>query len=150
MPSVYVKRSVMVMEPMAETSVGVREGVEREKFRGGVKRLAGVKRKREDAGEPGDGERKGSGEEGERKKRKVRGSKGPNPLSVKKPKKADKGAIGVGNVLTRTDTEDAPQEEEGEQGEEGIGQKRKRRRKHKAGGMDSGTQREGGGDELDS
>ena len=139
----------MVMEPMAETSVGVREGVEREKFRGGVKRLGGVKRKREDDGGVG-AEGKGLGEERERKKKKVRGQKGPNPLSVKKPKKVDKAINGVEAVPKRTDLEDAPREGESEQGKEGVGQKRKRRRKHKSGGVDGGSQQDDGGSDLNS
>lgn len=98
-PLVYVKRSVMVMEPMAEGSVGVREGVERGKFRAGLKgrNLSGVKRKREAEDELSTGKAAGShdlpppdgDDDAERvvKKRKAKGPKGPNPLSVKKPKK---------------------------------------------------------------
>lgn len=98
-PLVYVKRSVMVMEPMAEGSVGVREGVERGKFRAGLKgrNLSGVKRKREAENEVNTGRAAGSPDasppEGEDdaeravKKRKAKGPKGPNPLSVKKSKK---------------------------------------------------------------
>lgn len=92
----------MVMEPMAERSVVEREGVERAKLRGGVKGRGkgggggsggggGEKRKRE--GEQGEG--KGGGEE-ERKKKRVRGPKGPNPLSVKKAKKGVVGKDGGG------------------------------------------------------
>lgn len=90
-PLVYVKRSVMVMEPMAESSVGVREGVEKAKFRSGLRgRGAAItaKRKRED-GESDDGkEAKSATGGGERaiKKKKTKGPKGPNPLSVQKPK----------------------------------------------------------------
>lgn len=96
---VYVKRSVMVMEPMAEVSLGAREGFEKGKFRAGIRgKSAGVKRKRQDessaderdeqqkdnapdkAGEPVEVQSK--------TKRKAWGSKGPNPLSVKKRRKA--------------------------------------------------------------
>ena len=98
-PLVYVKRSVMVMEPMAEGSIGVREGVERGKFRAGLKgrNISGVKRKREAEDEvdtdtvagSGDAPPLGGDDKVEKvvKKRKARGPKGPNPLSVKKPKK---------------------------------------------------------------
>ena len=95
-PLVFVKRSVMVMEPMAAGSFNAREGVEREKFRSGLKprgtRLIG-KRKRDGgdggqiAGEGQDPQIITEGDEQARKRRKVRGPKGPNPLSVKKPKK---------------------------------------------------------------
>ena len=40
-PSIFVRRSVMIMEPMAEVSTNVREGAEREKLRAGVKRKRG-------------------------------------------------------------------------------------------------------------
>lgn len=90
-PLVYVKRSVMVMEPMADSSVGFREGIESEKLRTGLRangHAAGAKRKR---GEPsdvdvGDAQDAGCNEPEERKapKKKMRGPKGPNPLSVKK------------------------------------------------------------------
>lgn len=95
-PLVYVKRSVMVMEPMANSSEGVREGLERGKFRSGLRAKRGttgsLKRKREDdEGATVDGTTENStGQRGdvERsvKQKKVRGPKGPNPLSVKKPK----------------------------------------------------------------
>ena len=95
-PLVYVKRSVMIMEPMADSSMSVRERIERGKFRTGLRGRAlatGAKRKRED--EEGELERDevkvvedNRQDEGEAvKKKKVRGPKGPNPLSVKKPNK---------------------------------------------------------------
>ena len=40
-PSIFVRRSVMILEPMAEVSMNVREGAEREKLRAGVKRKRG-------------------------------------------------------------------------------------------------------------
>ena len=100
-PLVYVKRSVMVMEPMAEGSVGVREGIERSKFRSGLRgRGAGLlgKRKREE--DEGSDVRKdkhmtsvAEDEVTTVKRKKAKGPKGPNPLSVKKGKKEG------GNVL---------------------------------------------------
>lgn len=89
-PLVYVKRSVMVMEPMADSSVGVREGIERGKLRTGLRangHAAGVKRKRgESSDDVGQAQDSGSHEpqEGKGLKKKTRGPKGPNPLSVKK------------------------------------------------------------------
>ncbi|KAK3614358.1 hypothetical protein LTR56_027300 [Elasticomyces elasticus] len=114
-PLVYINRSVMILEPMATKSVKVREGEERSKLKAGlISRRpagAGAKRKREsdeaEDGEPEGGEGEG-GEDGaevpERvklmqaaeqeagvhepavQKRKVKGPKGPNPMSVKKSK----------------------------------------------------------------
>ena len=98
-PLVYVKRSVMVMEPMADGSVSVKQGIDRGKFRTGLrdKKAEARKRKREDDPSHGDGESADKliapgdnpEEEVERaiKKKRIRGPKGPNPLSVKKPKK---------------------------------------------------------------
>ncbi|KAJ5754026.1 uncharacterized protein N7511_008179 [Penicillium nucicola] len=81
-PIIYVKRSVMVLEPMSGSSETVRDGVERVKFRAGLDAdpMLG-KRKR-------DGEGEGEGEESaEPKKKRGPKVKGPNPLSMKKPKK---------------------------------------------------------------
>ena len=96
-PLVYVKRSVMVMEPMAEGSVGVRDGIERSKFRSGLRGKGSLslgKRKRgEDEGSDvsvTEGKQVNSGGRGDEKaaiKKKMKGPKGPNPLSVKKPKR---------------------------------------------------------------
>ncbi|KAL9634839.1 MAG: hypothetical protein Q9164_003837 [Protoblastenia rupestris] len=89
-PLVYVKRSVMVMEPMAEGSTAVREGVERGKFRSGLRGRTAVqpgKRKREEEVRDQDNGAGVEGGEREKKTKKVQGAKGPNPLSVKKPKK---------------------------------------------------------------
>ena len=109
-PLVYVKRSVMVMEPMADTSLGVREGAEREKFRAGLKGRGG-KRKREDDDDERDGKEKvdkvdeNDEAKPESKKKKVRGPRGPNPLSVKKAKQ-----VRVGVPRLEADQEDATQD----------------------------------------
>merc|ERR1711964_877399 len=64
-PLVYINRSVMIMEPMAEASTDNREKEERVKFRAGLKRGSGSL-----------------------KKKKAKGPKGPNPLAVKRSKKS--------------------------------------------------------------
>ncbi|GAB0134749.1 hypothetical protein EsDP_00003106 [Epichloe bromicola] len=100
-PLIYIKRSVMILEPMSDESVQIRAREERKKFRAGLKPTIG-KRKREEkedgeddaAGNPG-GEGgdetasgiNGSSAEAARKKKKRHGPKGPNPLSVQKAKK---------------------------------------------------------------
>ena len=98
-PIIYVKRSVMVMEPMSEGSVGVREDAEHEKFRQGLRgRVAGLgKRKRDDEDRENlpdvnsaEGKAILDGEDQIPKKKRTRGPKGPNPLSVKKSKGAIK------------------------------------------------------------
>ena len=96
-PLVYVKRSVMIMEPMAEKSVHIREGLEKSKFRSGLRgRTPGPlgKRKREE--DDGDDSDTTDAEVVQgvdhlaqfwvKKKKKLRGIKGPNPLSIKKPR----------------------------------------------------------------
>ncbi|CAL5866431.1 uncharacterized protein PFLUO_LOCUS639 [Penicillium psychrofluorescens] len=78
-PIVYVKRSVMVLEPMSTPSDMVREGVENSKFRAGLnEKSAPVKRRQE-------GESSTATED--KKKRGPKKVKAPNPLSMKKPKK---------------------------------------------------------------
>ena len=111
-PLVYVRRSVMVMEPMAESSLGAREGFEKGKFRVGIRGrnpAAGVKRKRpversdSEEGEPGEQDpdnASASKEEpleahSKKKKKKVWGVKEPNPLSIKKPRKVKEDSSAV-------------------------------------------------------
>ncbi|KAL2017834.1 hypothetical protein VTK56DRAFT_1636 [Thermocarpiscus australiensis] len=102
-PLMYVKRSVMILEPMSSASMQAREREERAKFLDGIVRRP-QKRKREEAdsdeensGSEAEDEDHGEGKDSQageaeakdtpRKKRKKYGPKGPNPLSVKKPKK---------------------------------------------------------------
>ena len=115
-PIVYVKRSVMVMESMAEASIDVREGLEKGKLRAGVTKNTGKRKiealegKTHDAGDSSS----------TNKKKQVRGPKGPNPLSVKKKRpRPDAPAPG-----TSTDSHiaDTPQQE--------PARKRRRRRHH--------------------
>ncbi|KAL8776408.1 MAG: hypothetical protein Q9213_008283 [Squamulea squamosa] len=152
-PLVYVKRSVMVLEPMAERTVGVKEGIEREKFRTGLRGKPGKRKREPEAEETGeeldqqkevvDGEDK---ENGERplKKRKSRGPKGPNPLSVKKAKKetpridggdVEPAALAAGEIEDRPSTEMTIVERSTD-GTEATSGKRKRKRKHKSGQLD--------------
>jgi U3 small nucleolar RNA-associated protein 23 len=130
-PLVYISRSVMIMEPMAEKTVGNREREERGKFRDGLKRGSGaLKRKREEGAEDGETQ----------KKKAIKGPKGPNPLAVKKSKKKAEGE-GITSVPSK---ESERNEVGGEsitmqiEGAEG-GAKRKRRRKHKPVGDGSST-----------
>ena len=96
-PLVYVRRSVMIMEPMAESTVSAREGLEKSKFRSGLRgRETGLlgKRKRVDddgALDTARGQATANGDVNDLsvvKKKKTKGPKGPNPLSVKKSRKA--------------------------------------------------------------
>lgn len=170
-PLVYVKRSVMVMEPMAEGSVGVREGVERGKFRAGLKgrNPGGVKRKRDaedevDKGKvtPSQDRAPPGGEDSvERvvKKRKARGPKGPNPLSMKKAKKDKsqpeaeshnesdlkktvKGEVHFGSMPVV----DSNIIETSADGTEATPAKRRRKRKRKSGHISEAVETGNGGD----
>lgn len=88
-PLVYISRSVMIMEPMAGATAENREKEERGKFRAGLKRRSGsLKRKREDDKVKEDAETK---EDMPKKRKTVKGPKGPNPLAVKKSKKKPEG-----------------------------------------------------------
>jgi U3 small nucleolar RNA-associated protein 23 len=97
-PLIYIKRSVMILEPMADESVQIREREERRKFRAELKKTVG-KRKREEKDEGADNgdHSESDDEDGDRRKatqapttekkpKKHRGAKGANPLSVKKKK----------------------------------------------------------------
>lgn len=155
-PLIYIKRSVMVMEKMAEKSVVVREGVEKSKFRSGLRaRGTGLlgKRKRGDetsgggAADADDITRIAEDDAVAMKKKKTKGPKGPNPLAVKQSKKAandvrrsdadDHRSKGVpigfeGSGAPAQPTQVAMDIVEGSLGEtEELLAKRKRKRKHK-------------------
>ncbi|KAK5678380.1 hypothetical protein LTS12_029410, partial [Elasticomyces elasticus] len=95
-PIVYVKRSVMVLEPLSTQSEGVRDGFEKGKFRAGLDDSSLGKRKRDGAdGGAASAPAKDAGADAEKpkKKRKDKTTKGPNPLSVRKPKKRKQPAL---------------------------------------------------------
>ncbi|KAJ6115974.1 rRNA processing protein [Penicillium sp. IBT 18751x] len=115
-PIIYVKRSVMVLEPMSTPSENIRDGVERGKFRAGLDDPSLGKRKREDEAEP---------------LVKIPGlkkAKGPNPLSVKKAKKTQPASSTP--KKQKPQTADASEKQDGE---ESGAAKTKRRRRHAKG-----------------
>lgn len=94
-PLVYVKRSVMIMEPMSEDTAKLKERMDKSKFRDGLRRntaaVTGKRKEREDNIAEMDlkgGSKAEADDNVPSKKAKIRGPKGPNPLSVKKPKKS--------------------------------------------------------------
>ncbi|KXH63234.1 hypothetical protein CNYM01_05685 [Colletotrichum nymphaeae SA-01] len=132
-PQIYIKRSVMILEPMATESVAIRTKEEKSKFRDGLVRPE-RKRKREEDEEEDDDE---SGKEGkaggaggaaqeQKKKDKKRGRKGPNPLAVKKAKKATSGGDAA-----HKEAKEARAAADGGEGEEEGPAKKKRRRRNK-------------------
>jgi U3 small nucleolar RNA-associated protein 23 len=134
-PIIYVKRSVMVLEPFSTPSEKVRLGVEKSKFKIGMEAaldvVSGLKRKREDEEE---------GPSATSKDRHAKKAKAPNPLSIKKPKKREKP-----NPEEQGKKKEKKQDQEQEQesrddgaedktadaeGEQSV--KKKRKRKHKS------------------
>lgn len=143
-PIVYVKRSVMVLEPMSAPSEGVRDGFERGKFRVGLNEPALGKRKRDgDKDGDGDGDGDGGGGDGanaertKKKNKKDKKVKGPNPLSVKKPKKRDQPGFASGSKKETKEGETLQGDEPEPQRKEGDSSvpkpKRRRRHHHKSG-----------------
>lgn len=134
-PVVYVKRSVMILESMSTTSEDVREGFERGKFRAGIE------------GDSSLGKRKRGADDGKNRKGGVKKAKGPNPLSVKKPKKRANESATPGESKwqkggdadeTKEDTvEVAERQKDGESA--ALKQKRKRRHHKSAKQVDDGT-----------
>ncbi|KAK1449845.1 hypothetical protein CMEL01_07181 [Colletotrichum melonis] len=136
-PQIYIKRSVMILEPMATESVAIRTKEEKSKFRDGLVRPE-RKRKREEEDEDDDDESEKEGKSGgggvaqeQKKKDKKRGRKGPNPLAVKKAKKATSG----GDTAHKEAKEARAAADGGEgEGEGPAKKKRKRRNKGQAAG----------------
>lgn len=145
-PIIYVKRSVMILEPMSGPSESVRDGVEKVKLRSGVVSTGGVTGKRKRDGDEDAGEDEGKEEEKKKKKKKGKGAGGPNPLSVKKPKSknVEKAAstAGAAGKSNKADDGAAPAEEKRSEGqtEQGEGKvKTKRKRRHKSSKQDGGN-----------
>lgn len=101
-PLIYICRSIMILEPMTTTTIEVKERHERGKLRTGLKQSARPKKNEVSPGTAtATATYKGgeevvsrnvmktvvaNGEEVHISKKRKRGHKGPNPLSVKKPK----------------------------------------------------------------
>lgn len=140
-PLIYISKSVVLLEPMANATEEQREREEKSKFKQGLKGQrkpdAGQKRKRNDDDEGQNGRSivdGATGDTGSTKKKRQKGPKGPNPLSVKKAKKessqpqstAVKKAKSAEADDARPTATDAPDAQDAE-----TSGSRKRRRKHK-------------------
>ncbi|KAL7628380.1 hypothetical protein AAE478_002582 [Parahypoxylon ruwenzoriense] len=136
-PLLFIRRSVMIMEPMATVSANARSKDERRKFRAELK-TPGGKRKREEDNDDSEGDQDedvkratgeapaGTGKPEKKKKKKTYGRKEPNPLAVKKKKPPKPASGGQGPKKTETKEVAVPE------GAETTGEpKPKRRRKHK-------------------
>ncbi|KAH6998146.1 Fcf1-domain-containing protein [Ilyonectria sp. MPI-CAGE-AT-0026] len=141
-PLIYIKRSVMILEPMADESVQVRAREERGKFRAELRGSLG-KRKRdeddEDDDKDGDEKPKGGADskasqvDDKKKKKKGYGRKEPNPLSVQKTKKQEQ---------QKRERLRKPAESEKKESEQEEPAKRKRRRKAKTDSAATGESQE--------
>jgi len=156
-PLIYISKSVVLMEPMTSATEAHREKEEKSKFKLGLKGQrkpdAGEKRKREDEE---DKDNKSIPTEAQAaKKRRQKGPKQPNPLSMKKkkadPAKPQPGAEKKSKPAEEESQAAAPDAQDGE-----TPAPKKRRRKHKTkadggagghGGAEGGA--EGGGVELE-
>lgn len=102
-PIIYVKRSVMVLEPLSNPSEMVRDGHERGKFRAGLDVEESLGKRKRD----GEGDDEDVSDEEPKKKRTPK-VKGPNPLSVKKAKKrSDAPAPKKKEVVAEAEGDDA-------------------------------------------
>lgn len=146
-PIIYVKRSVMVLEPLSGVSEGIRNGVERGKLRTGFAAPAvNGKRKR---GCDGDGDGDGGDSTAVKSggSKKTKGQKGANPLSMLKSKKKDKQPTEkksekkqVADQKEKT-ANDPEAEKSLEDGDPATKTKRKRRHKrHKADGEEASAE----------
>jgi U3 small nucleolar RNA-associated protein 23 len=135
-PLIYINRSVMILEPMSTASEQIRERGERSKFRTGLASKASLlgKRKRvveerdQTSTDPAAGDdTEAIRESSTKKKKKVYGVKGPNPLSVmKKKKKAPLEAQDLNSIREERDNSDGDTGELEEPKKQRI---RKRKRK---------------------
>lgn len=150
-PLIYISKSVVLMEPMTSATEDYREREEKSKFKQGLKGArkpdAGEKRKRDDDDDEKD-DKSIATETQASKKRRQKGPKQPNPLSMKKKKTntpktqpaSEKKAKPVESTESPATGADLPD------GESAAPKKRRRKHKSKA----EGGAAEGGGVSLDA
>ncbi|KAI1430130.1 Fcf1-domain-containing protein [Xylaria sp. FL1777] len=138
-PLLYIRRSVLIMEPASSTTVKARSRDERAKFTAELKSPGGKrKRQPEDTDDDDDASTKDgtiSSKPEKTKAKKTHGRKEPNPLSMKKKKKEDKPQhIGTAPTVTgkTAELEEVKLDNEAQSETAGEASGRKRRRKHKS------------------
>ncbi|KAJ4984270.1 rRNA-processing protein utp23 [Stagonosporopsis vannaccii] len=142
-PLIYISKSVVLMEPMTSATEEHREREEKSKFKLGLKGQrkpdAGEKRKREDDDEKDD--KSIATETQAPKKRRQKGPKQPNPLSMKKKKtdtaKPQSGTEQGAKSTKQKDTQLAATY--AQDGEAAAPKKRRRKHKSKADGGADGV-----------
>lgn len=154
-PLLYISKSVLLMEPMANVTEELREREEKSKFKQGLKGQRkpdqAPKRKRDDGEEEGQDDQSVAGgatdDAQPAKKRKQKGPKQPNPLSMKKAKK-DKTATPAAPPKKATYTEADESQPfttaDGATPTESSGRKRKRKPKSKSEGEAVPTEADAG------
>ncbi|KAI1335000.1 Fcf1-domain-containing protein [Xylariaceae sp. FL0016] len=131
-PLLYIKRSVLILEPISNVSAKARSRDEKSKFRAELKAPAGKRKREEDDSDDDDADRDAPSSNTEKKKKKRKGPSGPNPLAVKKKKtKTDSKANHEGSTTTGGDADG--------NGASGEAPKKKRKRKHKSKGVADGA-----------
>ncbi|KAI1819861.1 Fcf1-domain-containing protein, partial [Xylaria intraflava] len=136
-PLLYIRRSVLIMEPASSTTVKARSRDEKAKFTAELKSSA-AKRKRQHEDTDDDNANNNGGTSGaksdkpEKKKKKTYGHKEPNPLSVKKKKKGDKQEPVKTAKVAETEEVKPDNGLQSETAGEASGQKRRRKHKSKS------------------
>ncbi|CAJ2512833.1 Uu.00g009520.m01.CDS01 [Anthostomella pinea] len=143
-PLLYIRRSVLIMEPLSTVTVKARSRDEKSKFRAELKAPAGKRKRDEDDTDDEDdkdqkraGGRAGKTETKKKTTTKTSGPKQPNPLSVQKKKPDPTPASGDGSQIPKADiatvgVDGAKKDVVTENTGSGEAPARKRRRKHKS------------------
>ncbi|KAI0969937.1 Fcf1-domain-containing protein [Xylaria arbuscula] len=134
-PLLYIRRSVLIMEPASSTTVKARSRDEKAKFTAELKSLGGKRKRPQIDTDDDDDDTKEGADSNKPEKKKPYGRKEPNPLSMKKKKEHK--PLRTGKALAETGKSAKSDEAEldsGAQEEEAAGESsgRKRRRKHKS------------------
>ncbi|KAI8629419.1 Fcf1-domain-containing protein [Xylariaceae sp. FL1651] len=134
-PLLYIRRSVLIMEPASAATLKARSRDEKSKFRAELKQSGGKrKREEEDTDDEGNGHTKQNAEpiKPTKKKKKTYGRKEPNPLSMKKRKdRAQQVAQAPSNTAGAGETGEVEQDIMPQMATSEDAPGRKRRRKHK-------------------
>lgn len=147
-PIIYLSKSIVLMESMADVTEQHREREEKSKFKLGLKgqrkpdATTAPKRKREDEGQGDQSIGDQATGDAKPKAKKRKGPKGPNPLSVKKPKN-DKTTQPSATKKARSSTSET-NGGDSQRGDREESAPRKRRRKHKSKADDGGDAPDGG------
>ncbi|KAI0913199.1 Fcf1-domain-containing protein [Ustulina deusta] len=138
-PLLYIRRSVLIMEPASSTTVKARSRDEKAKFTAELKSSGGKRKRQQEDTDDGDnnGTKEGAdpNNPGKKKTKKTYGPKEPNPLSTKKKKEErkpchiEKTPTGTGGTA---ESEEAKPDNGAQLETAGEVSGRKRRRKHKS------------------